>query len=504
MYLPSAPTLAEKYVYEKSGRYQLYLLSTITTLVLILGMVLFVLVNPWFIPYTVFVGITAAYLFLSYGIGLLAKDFDHRKHNKLVVKWLDRASAEEVDVFLPICGEPIEVIKNTWEYVNDLRFSKEFVGGKINVHVLDDGKSPEAKALAEKFKFNYITRETNELKKAGNLRNAFKLTKAPFIVILDADFCPRKDFLIETLPYMYENENLSIVQTPQFFETKDPSLNVIERGSAQIQELFYRLIQVSRNHFGGAICVGTSALYRRSHLEPHGGTAKIGWSEDVHTAVLIMKDGHEVQYIPLVVTKGQCPDKWKQFFTQFYRWSTGSLSLMLDKSFWNSRLSLAQKLCFSTGFGFYVTTGMAAALAFVPSIYLLIFKPQYLLWFNILWSIPSLLLTNIYLRYWQKTGYSWAAVECRAVSGYAHLFALIDLLMKRTEAWVPTGGQGKSNRYELFLKLVFWHNILLFLTLVFLIDWRFKEIEFINFIPLLTLFFYHLMTLKSVLREPFK
>ena len=52
-------------------------------------------------------------------------------------------------------------------------------------------------------------------KKAGNLRFAFARTRSPFIVIFDADFRPRADFLQETLPYM-EDPSLGIVQTPQY------------------------------------------------------------------------------------------------------------------------------------------------------------------------------------------------------------------------------------------------------------------------------------------------
>jgi hypothetical protein len=142
---------------------------------------------------------------------------------------------------------------------------------------------------------------------------------------------------------------------------------------------------------------------------------------------------------------------------------------------------------------------MSALLAFTPSIYLLIFNPQYVFWFNILWAAPSMLLTNVYMRFWQKTGYSWDAVECRAVSCYAHLFALFDILSNRTEAWVPTGGTGKSGRYDLFTTFVVVHNALLGIILSFLISYRADTVSLLNVTPLMLLYGYHLLTLKSVL-----
>ena len=55
-------------------------------------------------------------------------------------------------------------------------------------------------------------------KKVGNLRYAFARTSAEYLVILDADFAPRRDFLAETLPYL-DDPAIAIVQTPQYFRT---------------------------------------------------------------------------------------------------------------------------------------------------------------------------------------------------------------------------------------------------------------------------------------------
>lgn len=81
------------------------------------------------------------------------------------------------------------------------------------------------------------------MKKAGNLRYAFARTSGDFIIILDADFCPRADFLDETIPYMMD-ESIAIVQTPQFFRYREEQ-TWIERGAGMTQELFYRTVQVS-------------------------------------------------------------------------------------------------------------------------------------------------------------------------------------------------------------------------------------------------------------------
>jgi len=103
-------------------------------------------------------------------------------------------------------------------------------------------------------------------------------------VILDADFCPRPDFLRHLVPYM-DDPAVGIVQSPQYFDSGE-NLNWIQRTAGSTQELFYRWILPSRDRFNAAICVGTCALYRRKALEATGGFAQIEHSEDIHTGCI--------------------------------------------------------------------------------------------------------------------------------------------------------------------------------------------------------------------------
>lgn len=446
MYLPKPPSHEQKLLFLSSGKKEIYLFSSISTIVLVFGMLLFVKSNPWFLPYTFFCIVTLSYLALTYFVGFFGKEFDYANHLKILNKWFDRSAREEVDVYLPICGEDLRIIKNTWTWVKKLSIAHE---GCLNIYVLDDGKSNEAKIMADEFGFNYVTRPNNNLKKAGNLRHIFSRTSAPYFLILDADFVPREDILLNLLPHMYEDEKVCMVQSTQFFEITDEQTDV-QKGAGSIQELFYRLVQVNRDTFDGAICVGSNCLYRRSHLVPYGGTADIGYSEDVRSAYRISKDGLKVRYLPLNLAAGTCPEKWSQLFTQYYRWSMGSLSLLLSKEFWEKGLSLNQRICYLSGMFYYLSTGLYAIFYFVPSMYLLIFKPEMIHWYNLLFSVPSLLFGVFYMKYWMKLKYDMNSIRVRHVSYYAHFFALKDLLFDTLESWQPTGAKTSSKRYETF------------------------------------------------------
>ncbi|KAJ6592437.1 nucleotide-diphospho-sugar transferase, partial [Mycena capillaripes] len=255
--------------------------------------------------------IVQLYLLTSYGVGYTGKDYNLEKHKQAVEEFgTSPGDDPSVDILLPCCKEPLEILENTYKYVRQLSYTN------YKVHVLDDGGLDSVKELAEKYGFNYIRRENRGyLKKAGNLRHSFNLTTGDFFTIFDADFCPRHDFLQEILPIMRKYPDIAIVQTPQFFRPC-PEQTWVEQGGSATQELFYRVIQVNRDRWGGAICVGSNAVYRREALKEVGGTAEIGHSEDVHTGFFAMTRGWRVKYIPLALACGISPDTPKAYFSQ--------------------------------------------------------------------------------------------------------------------------------------------------------------------------------------------
>ncbi|CBJ28244.1 Cellulose synthase (UDP-forming), family GT2 [Ectocarpus siliculosus] len=209
------------------------------------------------------------------GVAIWGKDFKPEVHAEVLKASEEKGYRPSVDVFLPMCKEPLRLLANTWKYVAALDYPD------FKVFVLDDGASEGAQALASTFGFEYVLRaDVPALKKAGNLRNAFARTSGEAIAIFDADFCPRADFLKETVPYLGEDPTIGIVQTPQFFRHRKEQ-TWVEQGAGVTQEFFYRMVQMNQDRFNAAVCVGSCGLYRRAALEPLGGMAAIEHSEDM-------------------------------------------------------------------------------------------------------------------------------------------------------------------------------------------------------------------------------
>jgi len=415
-------------------------------------MVLFALAAPSLYFYLIFVFLIGFYLIVSYVIGVFGSPFDFKAHQKRVAE--NANYRPTIDVYLPSCGEDIAILENTYKAVKNLDWDSD----KLKVYVLDDKGLADVAALSAKYGFEYISRPNKgELKKAGNLRYAFPLTKGEFIVIYDADFCPRPDMLKEMMPY-FVDPKMSIVQSPQFFEIV-AGQSWVEKGAAYVQELFYRLIQVNRDTWGASICVGTNAVYRRTALEPFGGTAAIGYSEDLHTGFNCIKTGWKLKYIPINLAKGICPDNTASYFIQQYRWAMGSTTLFFNPEFWQTKLKFMARLSYLSGMLYYMATAIGLFVTPIPGIVMAWFFPQHVYWYNWLFSIPSFIFGTFYMAFWTKAPFGWYALKTRILAYYAHLYALIDKLRQTTVPWVPSGdasGAKKVSRYVNFKNLLFW------------------------------------------------
>ena len=369
----------------------------------------------------VFTATYVLYQVIGLPVNFTGRGFNLAAHQARIQAWQPPAYPG-VDIFLPICGEPIEVLRNTWTAVSGLLASYP---GPAQAYVLDDGPSDEARSLAESMGLAYIRRPGHRVhKKAGNLRYAFAQTSSEYILILDADFAPRPDLLAETLPYM-DDPTVAIVQTPQYFR-QSPRQTWIENAAGAIQEVFYRSIQVARNRFGAAICVGTSAVYRRVALEPQGGPTLIPYAEDVHTGLDVRMAGWSIVYVPVLLSTGICPDNLDSFVRQQYRWCTGNAGIVFSHRLWRTRMSIPARLTFLSGFFYYAYTGLLNFIGPLIPVVMLAFLPGQIRLRNFVILLPAVFSGFVLYALWHRSSYGPSVWPLGIARGWAHVFALWD------------------------------------------------------------------------------
>jgi hypothetical protein len=183
--LPYPPDAREKLLYLDTNRSVLLVMGVFSFLSASAGIWLFTVSSSIFAWFSIFATFVQIHLTIFYFTGVFGKDFDYKKHVEIKENFavLSPESAPSVDIYLPCCKEPLEILRNTYKYIANL----EYPASRLKVYVLDDGASDEVKRLAKSFNFTYILRDNRpELKKAGNLRWAFARTDGDLFVIYDA------------------------------------------------------------------------------------------------------------------------------------------------------------------------------------------------------------------------------------------------------------------------------------------------------------------------------
>lgn len=401
-----------------------------------------------------FTALYAVYQLMSLPINFTGRSFSISAHRRKVVNWRPYRYPD-VDIYLPICGEAPEILFNTWKSVDKL--IRQYPGRSI-AYVLDDGADANARRMAAQMGFTYIVRPNRGwYRKSGNLRNAFRQTSGEFFLILDADFTPRSDLLAELLPY-FDDPEIGIVQSPQYFRTT-PEQTWVERAGSAIQEVFYRSIQVSRDRHGAAICVGTCAIYRRSALEPFGGPHLIDYAEDVHTGLDVEQGGYRLIYVPINLASGTSPDNVHAFVHQQVRWCTGNIfTVILGRRLWTVKMSPLARMSHISGFFYYVSSALSVFSIPAFPVILLLFAPHTIRLSNLLLFGPSLWVGLVMYPNWHLSDYRLRDVlPLTIIRGWAHVLAIWDYVRGRTLKWQPSGA--KVNRVQrLWWSLIIWNG----------------------------------------------
>jgi cellulose synthase (UDP-forming) len=443
----SPPSDEELWWYLGPQRRWVQLISVVAFIFAASSLAKFSLISPWLYPLLAVLAVSIFASILSMISGLNRRRISKKSHVELTQTWelnTPDASVPSVDVFLPSAGEDLAVLRNTYRFVREMQWR-----GPLNVWVLDDADKREVEALAAEYGFHYRVRpDRGYMKKAGNLRAGFGESDGDFIVIFDADFCPRADFLHHTIPYM-QDESIGIVQTPQFFETKGDRMGWLERTAGATQELFYRWVQPSRDRANAPICVGTCAVYRRAALDSVGGFAQIEHSEDVHTGIKLTRAGFSVRYVPIVVSRGLCPDDLAGFLNQQYRWCNGSMTLLASGQANRKPVTGRQSISFWSGFMYYISTALNVFVLHVPGMVMAVFfaaevrSAHYIPFLGGVW-VYFVLMPRI-----MKSRWRFEVLRVQMAYSFCHALAIVHKLTGRTKGWVATGTVAKGKKSSL-------------------------------------------------------
>ncbi|WAL70922.1 cellulose synthase catalytic subunit [Kitasatospora sp. YST-16] len=430
-HLPSPPSDQELYWYFGPQRRWVPLLSALAFTLSAGTMLSFSLRTPALWPFLAVLGVNAVALALTCLNGLRRRRFTRGGHELLVAAW-QPAEPPSVDLYLPTCGEPLDILANAYRAV-----ARNDYPGQLDVWVLDDADRPEVAGLAQEFGYHYVVRPNRgEFKKAGNLNHALTLSRGEYVAILDADFAPRADLLQHLLPY-FGDPKVGIVQSPQCFDT-DASMGWVQRAAGSAQEWFFRWVQPSRDASDAAICCGSNAVYRRAAIDAAGGFARLDHSEDMYTGLALHQKGYTTRYVPVLVAKGTSPDSTTSFVNQQYRWTMGNLHLIGDRAT-RKAMTWRMRRCFDEGIVGYLAAAVNVLTAPLPPLVMLFAFPGEVRAWYVLPMLSLLWLWHVLLPRVSRTRWRSEVLRANVLMSFAAATAYWHTARGRSAAWVPTG-----------------------------------------------------------------
>ncbi|MGO9082545.1 MAG: glycosyltransferase family 2 protein [Streptosporangiaceae bacterium] len=476
--LPASPDDAEKHSYGFRSLPYLTTALAISLVFVVLAQVLFETRYPavaW--PFMIYTLVYFTCQILSIPVNFTGRSFDLAAHQRKVAQWRP-GSYPSVDIFLPICGEPMAVIRNTWAGVSALIAAYP---GVTRGFVLDDGPAEtvlQTRLAAEELGLSYLRRPNpGHHKKAGNLIHALTRTSGDHVVIFDADFRPRPDFLAETLPYLDDPE-IGLVQTPQYFRVSKRQ-TWVERAAGASLEVFYRAVQVSRDRFGSALCVGSNAVYRRAALDAAGGFTEIPYAEDSHTGLDMRYAGYRLAYLPVVLAAGVCPAAVDAFMRQQYRWCCGATSLIWTHHMWRVPMSWKARLPYIAGWLWNLTAGLRTVVLPLMPISVLMFVPAEVRLRNAILLVPVLMTGTMLYPLWHNARWPVHAWPLAIAVGWAQVLAIWDYARGRVMSWDPS--RGPKDVTPRFRKAVCTWNGTMAVVWVVLAGWRIEQTSSLRF-----------------------
>jgi cellulose synthase (UDP-forming) len=252
-----------------------------------------------------------------------------------------------VDIFIPTLNESLDILEATMIGCRKITYPHQ-------TYVLDDGRRDAVRELAARLGCLYLARPAGEHAKAGNINHALTQTDGEFIVMLDADMVPQRDFLDRTLGY-FEDPKLAVIQMPQEFYNWDSIQH--DQGAVHWHEqsLFFRVIQPGKNHSNSAFWCGSPSVARRIALEEIGGVATDTVTEDIHTSVRLHTRGWSSLFVNEPLAFGIAPETMHSFLVQRLRWAQGTMQLYRSREspLWVRGLTFRQRWSYLASFAAY-------------------------------------------------------------------------------------------------------------------------------------------------------
>lgn len=231
-----------------------------------------------------------------------------------------------VTVQLPVFNE-LYVVERLIDTVVALDYPKD----KLEIQVLDDSTDESFELAAKRIAMwrekgmdiRHVKRPERVGYKAGALAYGLTVCRGEFTAIFDADFVPREDFLLRTIPFMVRNPKMGVVQTR--WEHLNERFSMLTRLQAFGLDAHFTVEQCGRNRAGHFMNFnGTAGVWRNACIADAGGWQHDTITEDLDLSYRAQLKGWEFKYLVNVGSPAELPAEMNALKNQQFRWTKGA------------------------------------------------------------------------------------------------------------------------------------------------------------------------------------
>jgi len=293
-----------------------------------------------------FVSLTVLFLFGSSGFVMMYYYFKCRNKRPEPPPKLNEFPV--VTLQLPVYNE-VYVVRRLIDAACKIVYPRE----KLEIQILDDSTDETSAVIADciaahrqrGMEIKHIQRVNRQGYKAGALKEGLKTARGEFVGVFDADFVPSPDFLLETLPYFYQDPAIGMVQTR--WEHLNSDYSLLTRAQAMALDAHFVIEQNVRNKAGFFINFnGTGGIWRKSCIEDAGNWQADTLTEDLDLSYRAQLRGWKFKFLNHITSPAELPSEINALKTQQFRWTKGAIETarkILPKV-WKSDISLEKKI----------------------------------------------------------------------------------------------------------------------------------------------------------------
>ena len=251
----------------------------------------------------------------------------------------------------------------------------DYPGDKLQIMIGDDSSDAAISMRIDEFarrnpSVKVSRRGGNMGFKPGNLNHMLRDTRGEYILILDSDFLPGRDFLRRLAAPAALDPSLAGVQASWRVANARQNLSTL-MGTGIINVIHVVILPLLKRWAGTVLFCGSAELVRRDLLVRHGSWTPGAMTEDVDYSLRLLAGGERIEYLEDLTCPCEAPQTPRDLFRQQMRWAYGVMRAIIIRGRRLLASSLARKrtkaavACFCGGYIMVMLLLAMSALGFL-------------------------------------------------------------------------------------------------------------------------------------------